>query len=90
MAEHEVATTDAEIAAALERARLHDKDPRARAVEHIPGLNLLIVSLSNGRSVRYPRGPTVVGSIRRAVTRASLRAVAATFRNRTSFVSMIR
>jgi len=54
MAEHEVATTDAEIAAALERARLHDKDPRARAVEHIPGLNLLIVSLSNGRRLVLP------------------------------------
>jgi hypothetical protein len=47
-------TTDAEIEAALERAKLHDSDPRARAVEHIPDLRLLIVGLSNGRRLVLP------------------------------------
>src|ERR1035438_9019992 len=54
MAEHEVITTDADIEAALERAKLHDSGPRALAVEHIPGLRLLIVSLSNGRRLVLP------------------------------------
>jgi hypothetical protein len=54
MAEHEVITTDAEIEAALKRAKLHDSDPRARAVEHISDLRLLIVSLSNGRRLVFP------------------------------------
>jgi hypothetical protein len=54
MADHEVITTDAEIEAALKRAKLHDSDPRALAVEHIPGLNLLIVELSNERRLVLP------------------------------------
>jgi hypothetical protein len=54
MAEHEVVTTDAEIEAALERAKLHDSDPRAQTVEHIPALNLLIVGLSNQRRLVLP------------------------------------
>jgi hypothetical protein len=54
MAEHEVITTDAEIEAALERAKFHDSDPRACAVEHIPALKLLIVGLSNGRRLVLP------------------------------------
>jgi hypothetical protein len=54
MAEHEVITTDAEIEAALERAKLHDNAPRALAVEHIPDLRLLIVGLSNGRRLMLP------------------------------------
>ena len=54
MAEHEVITTDAEIEAAQERAKLHDHEPRALAVEHIPDLRLLIVSLSNGRRLVLP------------------------------------
>ena len=54
MAEHEVVTTDAEIEAALERAKLHDGDPLARTVEHIPALNLLIVGLSNHRRLVLP------------------------------------
>jgi len=54
VAEHEVITTDAEIEAALERAKVHDGDPRARTVEHIPDLNLLIVGLSNGRRLVLP------------------------------------
>jgi hypothetical protein len=54
MAEHDVITTDAEIEAALKRAKLHDSDPRALVVEHIPGLNLLIVELSNERRLVLP------------------------------------
>jgi uncharacterized protein DUF2442 len=54
MAEHKVITTDAEIEAALERAKLHDGDPVAQTVEHIPDLNLLIVGLSNGRRLALP------------------------------------
>ena len=54
MAEHEVVTTDAEIEESLERSKLHGGDPRARTVEHIPGLNLLIVGLTNGRRLVLP------------------------------------
>lgn len=54
MAEHEVITTDAEIVAALEKAKRHANDPLAQTVEHIPGLNLLIVGLSNGRRLVLP------------------------------------
>jgi hypothetical protein len=54
MAEHEVITTDAEIVAALEKAKRHANDPLAQTAEHIPGLNLLIVGLSNGRRLVLP------------------------------------
>jgi len=54
MAEHEVVTTDAEIEAALERAKLHDSGPLALTVEHILDLKLLIVGLSNGRRLVLP------------------------------------
>jgi hypothetical protein len=54
MAEHEVVITDAEIEAALEQAKLHESDPRAQTVEHIPALKLLIVGLSNGRRLVFP------------------------------------
>ena len=54
MAEHKVTTTDAEIKAALKSAKLHDSEPRALTVEHIPGLNLLIVGLSNQRRLVLP------------------------------------
>jgi len=54
MAEHEVITNDTEIEAALRRAKLHEGDPRAHTVEHIPTLNLLIVGLSNGRRLVLP------------------------------------
>jgi hypothetical protein len=54
MANHEVITTDAEIVAALERAKRHANDPLAQTVEHIPGLNLLIVGLSSGRRLVLP------------------------------------
>lgn len=54
MPEHRVATTDAEIDAALKAAKRHEHDPRARSVEHIPALRLLIVELTNGRRLVLP------------------------------------
>jgi len=54
MAEHEDVTTDAEIDAALERAKAHAGEPLALKVEHIPALNLLIVALSNRRRLVLP------------------------------------
>ena len=54
MADHRVTTTDAEIDAALERSKVHDRDPVAQSVEHIPNLNLLIVRLTNGRRLALP------------------------------------
>jgi hypothetical protein len=54
MDEHEVVTTDAEIEAALERAKLHDGDPFAQTVEYIQDLKLIIVGLSNGRRLVLP------------------------------------
>jgi hypothetical protein len=54
MAEHEILTTDAEIEAALNRAKAHDGDLLAQGVEHIPALNLLIVTLSNQRRLVLP------------------------------------
>jgi hypothetical protein len=54
MTEHRVITTDAEIDAALERAKLLDGEPVARMVEFFGDLNLLIVGLSNGRRLVLP------------------------------------
>jgi hypothetical protein len=54
MAKHEVVTTDAEIDAALERAKSHANDPLAQTVEHIPILRLLIIGLSNQRRLVLP------------------------------------
>jgi Protein of unknown function (DUF2442) len=49
-----VVTTDAEIEAALERAKPHENDPLARTVHHVPLLKILIIGLSNGRSIALP------------------------------------
>jgi hypothetical protein len=54
MAEHEVITTDAEIEAALKRAKLCAGEPLAQTVEYIPDLKLLMVGLSNGRRLALP------------------------------------
>ncbi len=54
MVEHKAVTTDAEIEAALERARHHDGGPVAFTVDHVPDLSLLIVGLSNGRRLVFP------------------------------------
>jgi hypothetical protein len=47
-------TTDAEIDAALERAKPHDNDPLARTVQYVPLLKLLIIGLTNGRRIALP------------------------------------
>lgn len=54
MADHKVVTTDAQIEAALEQAKSRPNDPRAKSVEHISSLNLLIVQLTNGRRLVLP------------------------------------
>lgn len=54
MAKHAVVTTDLEIQNASNRARLHDNDLVAQKIEHVPGLNLLIVGLSNHRRLVLP------------------------------------
>jgi hypothetical protein len=47
-------TTDAEIKAAFERAKLLDKEPLATTVKYVPSLKLLVVGLSNGRRIVLP------------------------------------
>src|ERR1700684_2171809 len=47
-------TTDAEIDAALERAKLLEDEPLAQTVEHNQTLHILIVGLSNGRRLVLP------------------------------------
>ena len=47
-------TTDAEVEAALEEAKKHDLETLARKVEHIPGCNLLVIRLNNGRRLVLP------------------------------------
>jgi hypothetical protein len=54
MADHKVITTDAEIEAALKRAKALEHEPRAVSVEYIPSLHLLIVRLSNQRRLALP------------------------------------
>ena len=54
MAKHQVVTTDLEIEDALQCAKLHEHDPVAQNVEHVPALNLLIVGLSNRRRLVLP------------------------------------
>jgi hypothetical protein len=47
-------TTDAEIDAAIERAKLLDGEPLARQVQYVPRFKLLIVELTNGRRLALP------------------------------------
>jgi hypothetical protein len=54
MAKHAVVTTDVEIETAFNGAKLHDNDLVAQNIEHVPGLNLLIVGLSNHRRLVLP------------------------------------
>jgi len=54
MAQHRDVTTDAEIDAALEDAKLHDNDPVAKTVQYVPRYKLLIVELTNGRRLPLP------------------------------------
>ncbi len=57
MAKHRVITTDSEIDRALEQAQLLQDEPRVTEVEYRPGpgLNLLILKLSNGHRHVIPR-----------------------------------
>jgi len=54
MAEHQIVTTDAEIDAVLQAAKLLRNEPLAQKVEHVSRLNLLIVTLSNHRRLVLP------------------------------------
>jgi Protein of unknown function (DUF2442) len=54
MTEHRIITTDQEIKEAFERAKLLQSEPRAKTVEYIQRLNMLIVQLSNGRRLLLP------------------------------------
>jgi len=54
MAQHRDVTTDAEIDAALEDAKLHDHDPVAKTAQYVPRYKLLIVELTNGRRLSLP------------------------------------
>jgi hypothetical protein len=57
MAKHKVVTTSEEIDRALLRAKTEDNDPRAVQVEYRPGpgLDLLILKLSDGQRLCIPR-----------------------------------
>jgi hypothetical protein len=54
MDKHRDVTTNAEIDAALGRAKVHDNDPVAKTVQYVPSLKLLIVGLTNGRRLVIP------------------------------------
>ncbi len=54
MDKHAIVTTDLEIESALTNAKLHDDDPVAESVEHVAGLNLLIIVFSNHRRLVLP------------------------------------
>lgn len=57
MARHKIVTTDAEIDLAIKRAKNLQSEPRVVEVEYRsgPGLNLLILKLSDGRRHVIPR-----------------------------------
>jgi hypothetical protein len=57
MAKHKVVTTDAEIDQAIERSRTLQDEPRVTSVEYKtgPGLDLLILKLSDGHRHVIPR-----------------------------------
>jgi hypothetical protein len=57
MAKHKVVTTDAEIDLAIEQAQSLQKEPRVASVEYRPGpgLDLLILKLSDGHRHLIPR-----------------------------------
>jgi hypothetical protein len=47
-------TTDAEIHAAIKRAKAHDSDPLARTVKYVADHDLLMIGLSDGRRLILP------------------------------------
>ena len=54
MAQARMVTTDAEIDAAIERAKLLDGEPLAKTAVYIPNLKVLMVGLTNGRRLLLP------------------------------------
>jgi len=55
MAQGRVVTTEAEIDAALERAKQFDKEPRVAAAEYNAQLNVVVLHLDTGRRLVIPR-----------------------------------
>jgi hypothetical protein len=54
MTQARIVTTDAEIDAAIERAKLLDGEPLAKTAVYIPSLKVLMVRLTNGRRLVLP------------------------------------
>jgi hypothetical protein len=54
MTQARMITTDAEIDAAMERAKLLDGEPLAKMAVHIASLKVLMVGLTNGRRLVLP------------------------------------
>jgi hypothetical protein len=54
MTQARMITTDAEIDAAIERAKLLDGEPPAKTAVYIPSLKVLMVGLTNGRRLALP------------------------------------
>jgi hypothetical protein len=54
MAQARMITTDAEIDAAIERAKLLDGEPLAKTAVYIPSIKVLMVGLTNGRRLVLP------------------------------------
>jgi hypothetical protein len=54
MTQARMITTDAEIDAAVERAKLLDGEPLAKTAVYIPSLKILMVALTNGRRLVLP------------------------------------
>ncbi len=52
---HRVVTTDAEIDAAIERAKLYEAEPRVLRAEYQVGVDLIAVHFDNGMVVAFPR-----------------------------------
>ena len=55
MAHGEDLTTEADIDRAIERSRQFDKVPRALSVKYEPGLDIVVLRLTNGRRFIVPR-----------------------------------
>jgi hypothetical protein len=54
MTQARMITTDAEVDAAIERAKLLDGEPLAKTAEYRPSLKVLVVVLTNGRRLVLP------------------------------------
>jgi hypothetical protein len=56
MTQAPIITTDAEIDAAIKRAKLLDREPLAKTAVYIPSLKVLMVGMTNGRRLVLPIG----------------------------------